>query len=92
MFGNPLQPLEFELDDGPALEGLLRAYPESVTVSELEHPSEELEDKIGVAQALFKEGFLMIDDEFTKSVLGISSGAGGDKNNEDGDDDEDSIF
>lgn len=60
-------------------------------MSELEHPSEELDDKIGVAQALFKEGFLMIDDEFTKSVLGISNGADG-KKNSDGDDDEDSIF
>lgn len=31
-------------------------------MGELDHPSEELDDKISIAQALFKEGFLMIDD------------------------------
>lgn len=65
MFGAPLNPLEFELDDGPCIEGLLKAYPEGVMVSDLEHPSEEVEDKVGVAEALFKEGFLVIDDELS---------------------------
>ena len=34
MFGAPLQPLEFELDDGPAIEALLQAYPEPVSVAD----------------------------------------------------------
>jgi hypothetical protein len=63
MFGGTLNPLEFELDDGPSIEALLRAYPEPVMVMELPHPSEELEDKIGVAEALFKEGFLVLSPE-----------------------------
>eukprot|EP01039_Chlorochromonas_danica_P001428 gene1428-1553_t len=67
MFGAPLNPLEFELDDGPCIEGLLKAYPEAVMVSDLEHPSEEVEDKLGVAEALFKEGFLVIDDELSNA-------------------------
>jgi len=63
LFGAPLQPLEFDLDDGPTIEMLLMAYPDPVVVSELDHPSEELDDKLGVAQALYKEGILMIADE-----------------------------
>ena len=40
-------PLQFELDDAPALEVLLSAYPRPVTVSELPHPpTEDLEDKV----------------------------------------------
>lgn len=66
LHGAPLQPLEFELDDGPAIEVLLAAYPEAVLVSELPHPSEELEDKIALAQVLYKEGFLLIYDEASK--------------------------
>ena len=66
LFGSALQPLEFELDDGPAIEALLLAYPTGVTVSDLPHPSEELDDKVSVAQALFKEGFLLIDDEASR--------------------------
>jgi hypothetical protein len=66
LHGAPLQPLEFELDDGPAIEALLAAYPEAVLVSELPHPSEELEDKISLAQALYREGFLLIHDEASK--------------------------
>jgi hypothetical protein len=65
-FGNPLSPLDFELDDGLAIEALLSAYPDAVTVSDLEHPSEELDDKLGVAQALYKEGFLVIADDVSK--------------------------
>lgn len=70
LFGTALSPVEFELDDGPAIEALLAAYPDSITVSDLEHPSEELDDKIGVAQALFKEGFLLITDEVSKPSVG----------------------
>jgi hypothetical protein len=61
--------MEFELDDGPAIEALLAAYPEAVTVSDLEHPSEELDDKLGVAQALYKEGFLLIADEVSRPAV-----------------------
>jgi hypothetical protein len=54
--------LEFELDDGPAIEALLSAYPDPVTISDLEHSSEEIDDKVSIAQALYKEGILMIAD------------------------------
>jgi lysine-specific demethylase/histidyl-hydroxylase NO66 len=63
LYGSPVSPLEFELDDGPAIEALLSAYPKPITVSDLYHPSEELDDKVSVAQALYKEGFLLIMDE-----------------------------
>jgi hypothetical protein len=76
-----MQPLEFELDDGPAIEALLLAYPEAITVSDLPHPSEELDDKIAVAQALFKEGFLLIEDEASKPD-------GADEDGDDNDDDD----
>lgn len=66
LHGAPLQPLEFELDDGPAIEALLTSYPDPILVSELPHPSEELEDKIALAQALYREGFLLIHDEASK--------------------------
>ena len=55
--------MEFELDDGPAIEAILEAYPLGIVVSELPHSSEELEDKLDIARALFKEGFLIVDDE-----------------------------
>lgn len=74
-------PLEFELDDGPAIEELLNAYPLGVVVSDLPHSSEEMEDKVAVAQALYKEGFLLIEDEASKAV---------EENSED--DNNDSIF
>jgi hypothetical protein len=61
-FGNPINPLEFEVDDGPAIETLLNAYPRSVTVEELEHPSDEIDDKLGIVLALYKEGLLVITD------------------------------
>jgi lysine-specific demethylase/histidyl-hydroxylase NO66 len=81
VFGNEISPLEFELDDGPAIETLLKAYPDPVMVSDLPHPSEDLEDKVGVAQALFKEGFLFIVDETSKPG----------NNNEDVTDDEENM-
>lgn len=70
LFGTALNPLEFELDDGPAIEALLTAYPDAVTVSDLDHPSEELDDKLGIAQALYKEGFLLIADEVSRPSAG----------------------
>lgn len=70
-FGNPLSPLEFELDDGLAIEALLTAYPEPVAVSDLEHPGEELDDKVAIAQALYKEGFLVIADEVSKPAVPV---------------------
>ncbi|CAM9566306.1 unnamed protein product, partial [Ectocarpus sp. 8 AP-2014] len=39
--GNAMSPLQFELDDAPALEVLLSAYPRPVTVSDLPHPPTE---------------------------------------------------
>eukprot|EP00903_Cladosiphon_okamuranus_P011309 g10664.t1 len=62
--GNAMSPLQFELDDAPGLEVLLSAYPQPVTVSELPHPpTEDLEDKVGIAVSLFKEGFLLVVDD-----------------------------
>ncbi len=66
LYGVPIQPLEFDIDDGPAIEALLSAYPAPISVSNLPHPSEDDDDKIAVAQALFKEGFLIIDDDASK--------------------------
>jgi lysine-specific demethylase/histidyl-hydroxylase NO66 len=60
-----VSPIEFDIDDGPAIEALLSAYPRGVEVSDLPHPSEELDDKVSVAAALYKEGFLYIEDEGT---------------------------
>lgn len=66
-----LNPMEFDLDDGPAIEALLDAYPTPVVVMDLHHPSEELEDKVAVAQALFKEGFLLrVEDSDEKAGSG----------------------
>ncbi|CAM9667097.1 unnamed protein product, partial [Sphacelaria rigidula] len=36
--GSSLSPLEFELDDAPAIEALLAAYPDPVRVADLPHP------------------------------------------------------
>ena len=72
-----IQPLEFELDDGPAIEALLGAYPAAVSISELPHPSEEEEDKLEVAQALYKEGFLMIHDDASKPSGAVDRDGGG---------------
>jgi hypothetical protein len=47
-------------------------------VSDLEHPGEELDDKMSIAEALFKEGFLLVDDEASKPVA-----EGGDDNDDD---------
>ena len=64
--GASVNPLEYDLDDGPCIEELLLSYPHGVTVADLTHPSEELDDKVSVAQSLYKEGILLIDDEASK--------------------------
>lgn len=56
---NPLSPMEFEMDDAPAIEQLLTTMPPHwIGVSDLIHDS--IEDKVSVAQALFDEGILSI--------------------------------
>jgi len=79
-YGEPIRPLEFELDDGPAIERLLATYPTAVAVGDIPHPSEELEDKCDIARALFKEGFLLLDAP--------EGGDGSDGINDDDDDDD----
>lgn len=66
LHGASINPLEYDLDDGPCIEELLLSYPQGVTVADLKHPSEELDDKVSVAQSLYKEGILLIDDEASK--------------------------
>lgn len=83
LYGAPLNPLEFELDDGPAIEILLNAYPTGVTVMDLPHPSDELDDKIGVADALFREGILIIEDEATAGAKEDGSDNGDDDDDDD---------
>ena len=57
--GNPMSPLEFELDDGPALEQLLQTTePHWIGVESLFHDT--IEDKVGVTQSLYDEGLLMV--------------------------------
>ena len=88
-YGEPIRPLEFELDDGPAIECLLRAYPAAVAVGDIPHPSEELEDKCEIARALFKEGFLLLD---APESGGGDNDYGGDNNKDGADDDSDDPF
>ena len=45
---------------------LLDAYPNPITISDLPHSSEDDEDKLAIARALFKEGFLTIVDDISK--------------------------
>ena len=57
--GNPLSPLEFELDDAPALELLLTTVePHWIQVQDLIH--DDIEDKMEIAQSLYDEGILAI--------------------------------
>jgi hypothetical protein len=91
LFGTPLRPLEFDLDDGVCIEALLAAYPDPIMVADLPHPSEEDEDKVGVALALYKEGFLAIDDDVTGGKNGgDGDGDGDEKGGHDDDDGDDS--
>ena len=57
--GNPLSPMEFEMDDAPALEMLLATEePRWIMVQDLIH--DDIEDKMAIAQALYDEGVLAI--------------------------------
>jgi lysine-specific demethylase/histidyl-hydroxylase NO66 len=57
--GNPLSPMEFELDDAPALELLLTTVePHWICVTDLLHG--DIEDKMEIAQTLYDEGILSI--------------------------------
>src|SRR3569623_1794965 len=88
LYGTPIQPLEFELDDGPAIEMLLSAYPLAVAVQGLPHSTEELEDKVAVAQALYKEGYLLIDDAVTANATRTKRGIHGDDHTNDNETDD----
>lgn len=52
----------------------------------LPHPSEEVEDKVGVAEALYKEGLLVVVDEISR---GGGTGEGDEEEGIDGDDSDD---
>lgn len=57
--GNPLSPLEFEMDDAPAIEAILTTVePHWIMVKDLIH--DDIEDKMEIAQSLFNEGILAI--------------------------------
>ncbi|KAG7348634.1 cupin domain containing protein [Nitzschia inconspicua] len=57
--GNPLSPMEFEMDDGPAIEQLLTTVePDWILVNNLFHDT--IEDKIAITQALYDEGILAV--------------------------------
>ena len=57
--GKPLSPLEYEMDDGPAIEQLLTTIePHWIFVNDLFHDS--IEDKIAIAQSLYDEGILAV--------------------------------
>lgn len=72
---------------------LLSAYPLAVAVQDLPHSSEELEDKVAVAQALYKEGFLLIDDAVTANATKTKSrGKHGDGHTNDNDTDDNDPF
>jgi len=67
--GTPLSPMEFEIDDAPALEQLLTTVePHWIQVSDLIHG--DIEDKMEIAQALFDEGILatLLTDTPDRSV------------------------
>ena len=56
-YGNPISPMEFEMDDGPALEQLLTTVePNWIFVNDLFHDT--IEDKIQITQALYDEGII----------------------------------
>lgn len=96
VFSNPLGPMEYDLDDGPAIEKLLTtlyvppaaAKEEDgadvdvedeascgVMVIDLPHTSEEVHDKVGVAESLYNEGLLMVVDEDGPGVSHRLAGA-----------------
>ena len=58
----PLSPLEFEIDDAPALEALLTTVePHWICVQDLIHG--DIEDKMDIAQSLYDEGILAMFQE-----------------------------
>lgn len=55
----PMSPMEFEMDDAPAIEQLLKTLePHWICVTDLYHDT--IEDKMGVVQALYDEGILSV--------------------------------
>jgi lysine-specific demethylase/histidyl-hydroxylase NO66 len=59
--GNPLSPLEFEMDDGPALEQLLTTVePAWILVNDLIHDT--IGDKVAIVQSLYDDGILAIQN------------------------------
>ena len=55
----PISPMEFETDDAPAIEQLLKTLePHWICVADLYHDT--IEDKVGVVQALYDEGILAL--------------------------------
>jgi bifunctional lysine-specific demethylase and histidyl-hydroxylase NO66 len=56
---HPLSPLEFEMDDAPAIEQLLTTVePRWISVQDLYHDG--VDDKLSVAQSLYDEGILAV--------------------------------
>ena len=57
-----LSPMEFEADDAPAIELLLKtAAPQWVKVADLPHgPADDVDDKIEIVKALYEEGIVAI--------------------------------
>jgi lysine-specific demethylase/histidyl-hydroxylase NO66 len=67
--GTPLSPMEFEIDDAPAIEQLLTTVePHWIMVKDLIHG--DVEDKMEIAQALYDEGILatMLTESPDRSV------------------------
>lgn len=65
--GNPLSPLEFEMDDGAAIEQLLTTIePHWIFVNDLFHDT--IEDKVAIAQSLYDEGILAIKNQADSSA------------------------
>lgn len=59
--GKPLSPMEFETDDAPAIEQLLKTLePHWICVLDLFHDT--VEDKVGIVQALYDEGVLSLKE------------------------------
>jgi lysine-specific demethylase/histidyl-hydroxylase NO66 len=57
--GTALSPIEFDMDDGPALEQLLTTVePHWIFVNDLFHDT--IEDKVAIASSLYDEGILAI--------------------------------
>ena len=55
----PISPLEFEMDDAPSIEQLLTTTPPHwIAIQDLIHDT--IDDKVGIAQALYDEGILAI--------------------------------